>query len=186
MRVLAECHLKEFVLADFVVDDTSHARGPVGRLLESACKTMAVAAGVVLTAMALMSIISIAGRTFFSSPLLGDYELVQMFSAIAVSLSLPYTHWVKGHVIVDFFTVNAAPKLIAFLDALANLLMAAVAGLVTWRMWLGLFELREAMDASMLLELPVWWTYVPMVAAFALLCASALYAIGSDFGKMRS
>ncbi|WP_299513089.1 TRAP transporter small permease [uncultured Limnohabitans sp.] len=173
-------------MADFVLNEDSQARGPVGVGLEYLCKTMAVAAGLVLTAMAFMSIISIAGRTFFSQPILGDYELVQMFSAIAVSLSLPYTHWVKGHVIVDFFTTSASPRLIAWLDAFANLIMAAIAGLVTWRMWLGLFELRESMDASMLLEMPVWWTYVPMVAAFALLCASALYAIGNDFGKMRS
>ena len=173
-------------MADFVVNENSQARGPVGRLLEFACKAMAVASGLVLTAMAFMSILSIAGRTFFSQPILGDYELVQMFSAIAVSLSLPYTHWVKGHVIVDFFTLHAPARLNLFLDALANLLMAMLAGLVTWRMWLGLFEFRESMDASMMLELPVWWTYVPMVAAFALLCASALYAIGCDFGKMRS
>lgn len=172
-------------MADFVVDNASQARGPTGRILEFMCKASAVAAGIVLTAMAAMSIVSITGRTFFSHPLLGDYELVQMMSAIAVSLSLPYTHWVKGHVIVDFFTTNTPASANALLDALANLIMAALSALVTWRMWKGMFELRESMDASMLLELPVWWTYIPMVAAFALLSISALYAIGNDFRKMR-
>ena len=63
-------------MAELHVTDTSHARGPAGKVIEWVCKFLAICAGLVLTAMAAMSIASIVGRTFFSNPIVGDYELV--------------------------------------------------------------------------------------------------------------
>lgn len=171
-------------MAELVSTDQSLARGgPVGRALEAACKLFAVISGVVLTAMALMSIASIGGRTLLSSPIIGDYELVQAMCAVAVSMSLPYTHWIKAHVIVDFFTSHAPAWLNNVLDTLAHLLLALLAAVVAWRMWVALFGLREALDASMLLSIPTWWVYIPMVASFGLLCLVALYGAGAAFQR---
>ena len=173
-------------VAELVVTDTSQARGPAGRVIEKICQFFAICSGLVLTAMAVMSIASIVGRTFFSSPIVGDYELVQALCAIAVSMSLPYTHWIRGHVIVDFFTAHVSPKFNAFLDLLANLVLALFAAVITWRIWKGLWELKDSMEASMLLDIPTWWSYAPMVPSFALLCITALYAAGADLGKIQS
>jgi len=173
-------------VAELIVDETSQARGPAGKVIENVCKFFAICGGIVLTAMAIMSIASIVGRSFFSSPIVGDYELVQAMCAVAVSMSLPYTHWVRGHVIVDFFTTHANPKFNAFLDLLANLLLALFSAVITWRLWRGLWELKGSMEASMLLDIPTWWSYAPMVPSFALLCIAAIYAAGADLGKMKS
>jgi TRAP-type C4-dicarboxylate transport system permease small subunit len=173
-------------VAELIVADTSQARGPAGRVIETVCQFFAICSGLVLTAMAFMSIASIVGRTFFSSPIVGDYELVQALCAIAVSMSLPYTHWVRGHVIVDFFTAHANPKFNLVLDLLANLTLALFSGVITWRLWKGLWELKNSLEASMLLDIPTWWSYAPMVPSFALLCITALYAAGDDLGKMQS
>ena len=162
-------------MAELVTTDVSQARGPAGEMLEKICKFFAVIAGIVLTVMAFMSIVSISGRLILSSPIVGDYELVQMLCAIAVSMSLPYTHWIKGHVIVDFFTVNANPRLNALLDGVAHLLLSFFSTVITWRMWVATWELKAAEDVSMLLSIPTWWTYMPMVASFALLSLTALY-----------
>lgn len=138
---------------------------------------MAVISGLTLVLMALMSLRSILGRSLFNSPLLGDYELVQMLSAVAVSLSLPYTNWVKGHVIVDFFTTNAPAKVNRWLDAVAQAFIAFFSAILCWNTLRGLFDLKSTGDASMLLEIPTWWTYGPIALAFAVLCATALYAM---------
>lgn len=89
-------------MADIILSEDNRTYTGIGWLLDKISKALAVASGLSLVAMALMSLRSIVGRSFFDSPLLGDYELVQMFSAVAVSLSLPYANWIKGHVIVDF------------------------------------------------------------------------------------
>jgi TRAP-type C4-dicarboxylate transport system permease small subunit len=173
-------------MAELFITETSQSRGPAGRIIESVCKFLAVCSGLVLVAMAVMSIASIVGRTFFSSPIVGDYELVQALCAIAVSMSLPFTHWIRGHVIVDFFTAQANPKFNAFLDLVANLILALFAGVITWRLWKGLWELKNSMEASMLLDIPTWWSYAPMVPSFALLCITALYVAGDDLRKIQS
>lgn len=164
-------------MADLILSEDNRTYTGLGWLLDKSSKTLAVASGLSLIAMALMSLRSIVGRAFFDSPLLGDYELVQMFSAIAVSLSLPYANWVKGHVIVDFFTAKASPRLNRVLDALAQALIALFSAVLCWNTLRGLVDLKSTGDASMLLEIPTWWTYGPIALAFALLCATAVYAI---------
>ncbi|WP_199221650.1 TRAP transporter small permease [Limnohabitans sp. Bal53] len=147
----------------------------LGWVLDRLCKLLAILSGLTLLAMAFMSLRSIVGRAFFDAPLLGDFELVQFLCAGAVAMSLPYTHWISGHVIVDFFTANAPARLNAVLDTLANLLLAFFAGLICWRVWVGMLDLRGNFDASMLLEIPTWWAYTPLVPSFALLSLTALY-----------
>ncbi len=158
----------------------------LGWVLDRLCKLLAILSGLTLLAMAFMSLRSIIGRSFFDAPLLGDFELVQFLCAGAVAMSLPYTHWISGHVIVDFFTANASPKLNAVLDGVANLLLAFFAGLISWRVGVGLLDLRSSFDASMLLEIPTWWAYTPLVPSFVLLSLTALYRAFEKLKEIQS
>jgi TRAP-type C4-dicarboxylate transport system permease small subunit len=124
------------------------------------------------------------GRSFFDAPLVGDYELVQLLSAVAVAMALPYANWIGAHVIVDFFTAKAPRKANAFMDTVAHLLLAFFAGLLSWRLFVGMLDLRSTFDASMLLDIPTWWAYAPMVPSFALLCATSLYAAADNLRKL--
>jgi TRAP-type C4-dicarboxylate transport system permease small subunit len=153
------------------------ADDPIGRWIARLCRLFAVLSGLVLITMALMSFASIVGRAVFGRPILGDYELVQMMSAIAVSLALPYAHWAGAHVIVDFVTARAGPLLRLTLDSLAGLLMAIAASVISLRIAVGMIDLRASQDASMLLGLPTWWAYVPMMLSFALLSLTALHLL---------
>jgi hypothetical protein len=49
-----------------------------------------------------------------------------------------------------------------------------------------MLDLRNTMDASMMLNIPTWWTFVPMIPSFALLTATALYAANNELGKLRA
>lgn len=149
--------------------------GLVGRTIEQACAAMAVAGGLMFCIEALMSVLSVVGRAAFGRPVPGDYELVQMLSAMGIALCLPYCQWRKGHVFVDFFTLWAPPLLKRLLDALAALLLAGSSFFLAWRIWDGMLEMREFGEASMVIALPVWWGYVPVVPAFVLLGLAALY-----------
>ena len=62
---------------------------PIGRLLHVLCDVCAVIGGAVLIAMAAMTVVSVIGRTFFDSPILGDVELVQLGLAVCVATFLP-------------------------------------------------------------------------------------------------
>lgn len=173
-------------MAEVLVSETGKRYTGFGLALDKACKVMAFLSGVTLVILAFMSLWSIVGRSLFDKPLIGDYELVQMLSAIAVALSLPYAHWIGAHVIVDFFTANAKPKTNAVMDLLANLIMAFFSIVIAWRLWVGMLDLKANFDASMMLNIPTWWSYVPFVPAFALLALTALYAANENLRKLLS
>ncbi len=163
------------------VDRQQRPDALIGRILYSVCRFFAVCAGIMLILMALMSLTSIVGRTFFEHPILGDYELVQIMSAIAVSMSLPFCQTCRGHIIVDFFTTGLPAKANKVLDIIASLLLAVAAFILTWRIGVGFNDMLSNRDASMLLDIPTWWGYLPMVPSFFLLGCAALYTAWVDF-----
>lgn len=168
-------------MADAVFEEAHTVYGPVGRVLDALSRLFAIGSGVVLTVMALISLASVVGRAVFAYPIMGDYELVQMMSAAAVAMALPFCQMVRGNVIVDFFTAGCSASFNRFFDLIANLLLTIGAFAFAWRMSVGLLELRRTGDASMLLNLPTWWTYIPMVLSFTLLGCVSLYSAWEDF-----
>jgi len=148
---------------------------PVGVLLFGLCRALALAGGLVLIAMMLMSLASIAGRAAFAHPLPGDYELVQLGCAISVAAFLPYCQMRGGHVLVDFFTAHSRLAVRASLDALGALLLGVAAAVIAWRLTAGAVGLREANDQTTILAIPTWWAVALMVPSFALLALSGFY-----------
>lgn len=174
-------------MADAIfVDNAARPISLVGRVLNALCRVFAIGSGVTLMLMALMSVVSILGRSLFSKPILGDYELVQMMSAVAVTMALPFCQMIRGHIIVDFFTANAPKKFNRACDIVASLLLAVAAFAFSWRITLGMFDLQGSNDASMLLNLPIWWGYVPMIPSFFLLGCAALYTAWVDLTGVKA
>lgn len=167
-------------MSEALIVDSARPNDPIGRALDIVSRAFAICSGLMLTAMALMSVYSILGRAMFGKPLLGDYELVQMVSAVAVTMALPFCQMVKGHIIVDFFTLHAPRRFNATLDAFACLLLAVFAFVLAWRVGIATVEFKKNMDASMLIGLPTWWGYAPMGPSFVLLGCAALYTGWKD------
>lgn len=146
-----------------------------GNALRYWVTALALLGGLVLVALTVVSVISIAGRVMFSKPIQGDYELAQMMSAMAVSLFLPYCHFRRAHVMVDFFTTKASSRFKHLLDAFAGLLFTVVAGVFAKQLFIGMLDGQNSGETSMLLSIPMWWPYTALVLAFATLCVTALY-----------
>jgi len=104
--------------------------GPIGRVLRMLCQISATIGGLLLVGIALMTLASVAGRVFWSSPILGDVEVVQLACAIALACFLPYTQWQGTNIMVDFFTTRASEHNKRRLDAFGALLLALVTALV--------------------------------------------------------
>ena len=85
-----------------------------GRILNLTSRYFAIFGGFVLLTAALISIFSIFGRVVFSSPLLGDFELVEIACAVAIGSFLPLCHLKNGNVIVDFITAKLSKKKLMF------------------------------------------------------------------------
>ena len=85
-----------------------------GRILNKTSRFFAIFGGLVLLIAALISIFSIFGRVVFSSPLLGDFELVEIACAVAIGSFLPLCHLKNGNVIVDFITAKLSKNKINY------------------------------------------------------------------------
>ena len=146
--------------------DNSKTSG--NRWLARGCDASAAVGGVVLVAMACMTVVSVVGRAFFAHPILGDVELVQLGSAVVVASFLPYTQFKRANIMVDFFTDNASPARKRTMDGLGNALYTLMMALVLWRVAVGGIDMRESAESSMLMGLPLWWPYALMVPGLSL------------------
>ena len=143
----------------------------VAKSVERLCDAFALAGGLVLCAIALVTVFSVLGRKFFGSALAGDFEIVEIGCAMAVSLFLPYCQLNKGNVIVDFFTLKAPPGVRRWLDTAGCALLTLVAMLMTWRLCAGGISLYSSNDQTMVLQVGTWWAFLVVVPSMALLSA---------------
>ncbi len=148
----------------------------LGRWLFHASRALAAFGGLLLVAITLMSVASIASRFITARGLSGDFELVQLGCAVAVAAFLPWGQMRGAHVMVDFFTEHSAQRLKDRLDALGAALLAICATVLSWRMIVGTIDLRNSQESSMLLGVPTWYACALMTPSFALLALTALYS----------
>lgn len=161
--------------------------GVVERSIELACAALAILGGMIFLIEAIMSVGSVIGRSLFNWPIPGDYELVQVMSAMGVAMCLPYCQLRNGHVFVDVFTLWAPDVLKRLLDAIVALLLAGCSFFIAWRSWVGMLEMQEYGETSMVIGLPVWWGYVPVAPSFVLLGIAALLTMVRELvGEARS
>lgn len=144
------------------------------RALDRVARTFAIAGVATALAVALMVVSSIAGRALWSRPVPGDVELTQFGIAFCISLSLPWAQARGAHIIVDFFTQRAGTRALSALDAAGALLMAVFYALLAWRSAAGALAVRQASEASMILDLPMWWVYAALAPGLALASVVAL------------
>lgn len=146
------------------------------RILELLSSALALAGGLLLLAATLLTIVSVLGRWLAGAPVLGDIELMQVACAIAVALFLPWCQVRGGHIIVDFFTAGATRATRRRLDALGSVLVGTVMLLLAWRAAIGVADMAQAGETTMLLGFPSWLTYLALVPGLALAGVVALHA----------
>ena len=145
------------------------------RLLEALAKFCAILAGVLLTAITLMTCASLIGRNTVGMTLAGDFELTGVVAGAAIALFLPWCQLRRGNIIVDFFTARASAKTNARLDQFGALLLAAALGLMAWRTTIGGLNAFGNQSGTMMLGFPEWIVYATMVPPITLTAIIALW-----------
>lgn len=149
------------------------------RALSAAATACALLGGVIVALIAGVTAVSVVGRWAFAMPIPGDIELVQLGTASALALFLPYCQLHGSHLIVDIFTVRSGAALHRRLDAVAHVVAAGVLALLAVRAAWGVESLRAASETSMVLGVPLWLAYAPMVPSLALAALIALLPLRS-------
>ena len=145
----------------------------------------AILGGVVLVALTIMIVVSIVGRSLIGlglAPVSGDFELVEMGTAVAVLLFLPWTYLKGGHATVDLLYTHLPAWARRGVLMISDLLMLAVWLLMTWKLFEGMLEKKQYMETTFILQMPLWWAYAACVVGAVIGCLAYLARTATLFG----
>jgi TRAP-type C4-dicarboxylate transport system permease small subunit len=165
-------------------------------IVTTSARLMALAGGLVLTALVVLTCLSVLGRgldqlghaealvalapglaewlTGFG-PIRGDYELVEAGIAFAIFAFLPICQLSAGHATVDVFTNMMPGRTNRLLTAFWEGVLALVIIVIGWRLFVGFTEKLDNGQTTFLLQFPVWWAYGASFAAAVVAGLVGLY-----------
>ena len=132
----------------------------------------ALLGGLVLLVVVCINMATVIG-SIFGMPFPGDFELTEMGVAVAVFAFLPLCQLDDANVTADIFTSKAGPRTLAVLKTLASLVAFAFAVILVWRMTYGMLDQKAYNYTTTILQLPIWWAFVPILVSLVLLIAAA-------------
>lgn len=148
--------------------------GPLAGAIEFAIRGWALLGGAMLLAVVAINVISVAGGILWR-PFPGDFELTEMGVAIAAFAFLPYCQLTGANVTADIFTARAGPRWRAAFRLAASAVAAIFAAILVWRMQAGAADQKTYRYTTTILQVPVWWAYVPvLISLWLLVLASGL------------
>jgi TRAP-type C4-dicarboxylate transport system permease small subunit len=157
------------------------------KTLERLARLCAIAAGVLLTVITLMTCVSLIGRNTTGWTIVGDFELSGAAAGAAIALFLPWCQMRRGNIIVDFFTAKASAATNARLDRLGALLLGVSMALLAWRAGIGGLNAWKTQAGTMMLGFPEWVVYCGIVPGLALTAligiAQALFGFGDEVNE---
>lgn len=142
----------------------------------------------VLTLIALLSVVSIIGRSLTFAglgPVRGDFELVEIGSGIAVFCFLPWTHMRSAHAVVDLLWSRFPAALRWLLTVLFSGLMLAAWVLLVWRMGVQWLDHRETGETTFVLLMPLWYGYTAAMVPAVLGLFAYLWKFAESLGLVR-
>ena len=159
--------------------EKGEGRRGLAAAIARAATVWAVLGGFLLLAVVAVNAVSVLGGLFGTS-FAGDFELTEMGVAIAVFAFLPYCQLTDANVTADIFTARASPRVVAGLRALASLVAFGFGGLLLWRMYPGMVDQRDYHASTAILQIPIWWAYLPILVSLLLLAATAALTFIED------
>ena len=144
------------------------------RTVRLLCNWFAIAGGVLLLAIALMTMASVIGRNAFDTPVHGDFDMTKSGLGIVLAAFIPYCIVNGGLIIVDFFTAKAKDSTKQRMDFWGTVCMVLGLGLFAWRSITGTEDMMESNEVSGNTNILVWWIYAAMAPSFVLATLAAI------------
>ncbi len=137
-------------------------------------KPLAIAGGFLLVVVAGTVVVSVILRWLTQSSVPGDFELVQIATALAAFAFFPLCQAERGNIMVDTFTLGLPKRVLNKIDATWDVVYAAMAAIVAWRLAIGAYDTIRTNMVTMVLALPQGWAIAVCAAMAVLLVAVTL------------
>lgn len=141
---------------------------------------MALVGGIVLIVLVCITCLSVIGRSLTIiglNQIPGDFELVEYGVGFVIFSFLPWTQYARGHARVDLFTHNMGRLGNLIADLAADLLLFAIAIIITWRLWLGMLDKQSYGETTFILQFPIWYAYLAGLFGMVAFVLVALFCV---------
>ncbi len=143
--------------------------------MRSLAAFLAILGGLVLVIVILTTVTSVAGRALLwvgLGPIRGDFELVELAPASPSFLpAMGSDH--RQHASVEILTMHMGDSANRLIDLIADLLMLAIAVLLTWKHWDGTLDKFAYGETTFIIQYPIWRAYASgLVGAFGFVLIS--------------
>ncbi len=143
-------------------------------LLRGIIRSWALAGGLIIVLLVLITAASAISNLLFNAPFSGEYELAKHFVGIAIFTFLPYCQISGANVTVDIFTQGFGTRAKAAMLLLSSLLAAAFAILLLRQMSLGFGDYIRYPEETAALHIRLWTAFPPILLSLALLLVASL------------
>ena len=124
------------------------------KILRRADFYLCIIGGVAMFFIMLLTVADVIGRSFFTWPITGTYELSRYFLVIIVLLGIGYAQQTEQHIAVDYFVSKLPLRSQFFFEVTANFLGLVFFALVTWQGWKGGWDSVKTKTVSDTLHIP--------------------------------
>ena len=115
---------------------------------------MAIAGGLVVAGLVVLTFVDVIMHYFFSAPMRGRQDIVEMGMVTALLLAAPYTWRINGHISVDLFRRLPVKLLERLRWLFVKLLVAGVFALIAWRAWYAAEDAALFNEATNMITIP--------------------------------
>ena len=152
---------------------------------DRAVRGIALIGGILLIALSVTVVVSVTLRSDLvgAAGVPGDFEIVQMATAIAAFCFLPWCQLKRGNIFVDTFTLKLPARWQRRIDAMWDIVYALVMALVAWRLAVGARAAFATGENSMVLQVP---SYLPIALCSALAALVAAAAVVTALRLLRT
>ena len=124
--------------------------------------------------MMLLTVVDVAGRYFFNSPITGTTEISRLMMVIIVFPALGWCALARKHIRVELIVSRFPPRVQAIVSSITLLAALGTYIIITWQSFL---ESAVVNRQTSLLQLPFTPFYWVMSVAFAIFCLAIVVLV---------
>ncbi len=178
----------------------------INRVERWACalaRLSAIAGGLVLLAVMLMTVISVAGLSISKfalwlkkshdiiiepllaiGPIPGETELIETGMAFIIFAFMPLVTLNRGHASVEILTNAFSNGINRLIDLVADILLLVVAAYLTYRHYLGTLDKYGYGETTWILQFPLWWGYAAALVGAVIFVIICVFCVARSFNYL--
>jgi TRAP-type C4-dicarboxylate transport system permease small subunit len=164
------------------ISDPTHgsgggALGAIDRGLHWIEKATSLIAGYGIFALMILGVWHVIGRKFFSAPVFGYIDVVEIMMAFLVFLAIGYTERLGGHIRMELLILFLKGRVLALFELVSVLLGLAVVGVLLYYSWTHAMRAYTLGDSSIDAEIPLWPSKLVVPVSLGLLFLRLLVSL---------